>query len=123
MSTDKTVKLPHYISAAVEFFEVLHCREQACLFRFFRGELGHLRIRLSLVARPVSADETVKLPPYVSAVLSFAISRFGTAEKTVRASRDASAVLNFYAAPHWLHFQGEQAACCRGVKKLLTISY
>ena len=32
------------------------------------------------------------------------------------ASRNASAVLNFCAAPHWLHCQGGQAACCRGVE-------
>ena len=32
-------------------------------------------------------DETGKLPPYVSAMLSFAVARFGIAEETVVASR------------------------------------
>lgn len=67
------------------------------------------------------AEETVKLPPYVSAVLCFALARFGAteetvtfrvtqvwqtvllpgievAEKTVFASRNMSALLCF--APH-----------------------
>ena len=42
--------------------------------------------------------ETVKLPPYISAVLSFAVARFGTMVETVAASRNTSALLNF--APH-----------------------
>ena len=40
---------------------------------FFSGALEHLRIRLSLVARFESADETGKLPPHISAVLNSAV--------------------------------------------------
>ena len=63
----------------------------------------------------MSADETGKLPPYVSVVLSFAISRFGTAEKTVRASRDAGAVLNFYAAPIGSTVKGSRQLAAEGL--------
>ena len=38
----------------------------------FRGALGQLRIRLSLVSRFEGAEETVKLPRYISAMLIFA---------------------------------------------------
>ena len=44
-------------------------------------------------------DETGKLPPYVSTVLSFAVARFGTMEETVGASRNVSALLNFATYP------------------------
>ena len=73
--------------------------------------MGHLPIRLSLVARFEGADKTeklsrnasallsfavpgveatdktVKLPPYISAVLSFEVTRFEGADKTVFASQ------------------------------------
>ena len=44
-------------------------------------------------------DETGKLPPYVSTVLSFAVARFGTMEETMRAAQPSSAVLILHRAP------------------------
>ena len=43
---------------------------------FFSGELTHLRIRLSLVARFGIAEETVVASRCVSALLSFAVARY-----------------------------------------------
>ena len=70
-TSDKTVKLPCYVSALLSFLP--HpCRERACPFRFFRGALGQLRIHISLVARFGTMVETVVAAPYVGAMLSFA---------------------------------------------------
>ena len=72
--------------------------------RFFRGALLHLRIHISLVARFEGTDKTGKLPPYVSAVMSFAPRLIGSPVK------------------------GSRQLCCRGVElrrtsQLSTISY
>ena len=91
-------------------------------------------------------DETVKLPPYISAVLSFAVpgvegadktvfashffrgalaqlrihlslvARFGTMEETVGASRNVSALLNFAPYPIGSPVKGSRQLCCRGVE-------
>ena len=64
----------------------------------FQRRIGAATDTHIAVARFEGADETGKLPPYVSAMLSFAVARCGIAEETVVASRNASALLNF--APH-----------------------
>ena len=79
--------------------------------------MTHLPIRISLVARPVSTDKTVKLPHYISAAVDFFGGALGIedAEETVRASRDASAVLNFYAAPIGSTFKGSRQLAAEGL--------
>ena len=44
----------------------------------FRGDLAHLRIRISLVARFGTLVETITATQPSSALLSFAVARFGT---------------------------------------------
>ena len=46
-------------------------------------------------------DETVKLPPYISAVLSFAVARFGTMVETMlfRAPGDCAILVQISSAP------------------------
>ena len=46
-----------------------------------------------------STDETVKLSHYVSAVLVFAVARFGTMEETATATQPGSAQLSFAPQP------------------------
>ena len=54
-------------------------------------------------------DETGKLPPYVSTVLSFAVARFGIMVKTVAATQPGSALLCF--APHLVGNGFIRSAC------------
>jgi len=60
--------------------------------------LTHLPIRLLPVPGVEVTDETVKLPPYISAALRFALARFETLELTATATQPSSALLRF--APH-----------------------
>ena len=87
--------------------------------------MGHLRIHISLVSRFETADKTVCASRNVSAVLNFAVSQFETLEKTVCASQPGSAVLNFAPHPIGSTVKGSRQLCCRGVelKRLFTISY
>ena len=48
--------------------------------RLFSGELTHLRIHISPVARFGTMKETVVATRNISALLSFAVARFGTME-------------------------------------------
>ena len=71
-------------------------------------------------------DETGKLPPYVSTVLSFAVARFGTMEETMRAAQPSSAVLIFASRSIGSPVKESRQLCCRGVElkrksSLLTI--
>ena len=66
---------------------------------FFRGELTQSRIHISLVAR------------------------FETADKTVSASRNASAMLSFLPHPLAPLSRGAGSFAAVGLKKLFAISY
>ena len=78
--------------------------------------MGHLRIHISLVSRFETADKTVCASRNVSAVLNFAVSRFESAEKTVCASQPGSALLRFAAHPIGSPVKGSRQLCCRGVE-------
>ena len=54
------------------------------MFFLFRGELGLLRIHISLVARFEATDETGKLPRHMRALLSFAAHLIGSPVKGSR---------------------------------------
>ena len=69
--------------------------------KFFIISLTQLRIRLLPVPGVEVTDETVKLPPYISAVLSFAVARFGTMVETMlfRAPGDCAILVQILSAP------------------------
>ena len=78
--------------------------------------MGHLRIHISRVSRFETADKTVRASRNVSAVLNFAVPRFESAEKTVCASQPGSALLRFAAHPIGSPVKGSRQLCCRGVE-------
>ena len=82
----------------------------------------HLRTRFLRWPGVEVTDETGKLPPYVSTVLSFAVARFGIMVKNVAATQPGSALLNFRMHPMGSPFKGSRRLCRRGVE-LKPINY
>ena len=130
-------------ASALQDFLPRPCREQTCLFRFFRGALA---LYLYIILRQPGVGTTEKTAfasRYSNALLNFSphpcreqtclfrffssalahlrihlslVARFGTAEKTAFASCCVRALLNF--SPHLIGstVKGSRQLCCRGVE-------